>query len=132
MRLDFRSDAAIGAESVSIAHPDGATLAVLTPWKRTLLPGFDASEFTATQSFVTSDDGTAQLPIFVVRRKTASSSPRPTLLYGYGGFSEALRYSGCLFALHVLHLITFSAALPRRCQLGTVILGNAPCLAARA
>ena len=91
MRLDFSAGAVMGPESVAVDDPrvpTGSTLAVLTPWQRTKLPGFDATEFTATQSFVPSTDGTAQIPIFVVRRKAATPGPRPTLLYGYGGFSE--------------------------------------------
>ena len=92
LRLDFGVDATIGPDSVTIANPrdPGASpVAVLSPWQRTSLNGFDASMFTATQSFVTSSDGTVKLPIFIVRRKASALGPRPTLLYGYGGFSKS-------------------------------------------
>ena len=48
---------------------------------------FDAENISAEQHFATSDDGT-QVPYFVVRRNDTSSGP--TLLYGYGGFENAL------------------------------------------
>ena len=48
---------------------------------------FDADSVTAEQHFATSDDGT-QVPYFVVRRRDVSHGP--TLLYGYGGFENAL------------------------------------------
>lgn len=52
---------------------------------------FDAEGVTAEQYFATSDDGT-QVPYFVVKRDDpeAPRSPRPTLLYGYGGFENSL------------------------------------------
>ncbi|MGW3483399.1 prolyl oligopeptidase family serine peptidase [Rhodococcus indonesiensis] len=54
---------------------------------------FDAENITVTQNFATSDDGT-RIPYFVVGRDT--SSPAPTLLYGYGGFENSMvpAYSG--------------------------------------
>lgn len=48
---------------------------------------FDASAVTTEQYFATSDDGTL-IPYFVVRRTDVTSGP--TLLYGYGGFENAL------------------------------------------
>ena len=48
---------------------------------------FDADSVVAEQFFATSDDGTA-IPYFVIRRTDAESGP--TLLYGYGGFENAL------------------------------------------
>ncbi|WP_440712794.1 prolyl oligopeptidase family serine peptidase [Gordonia sp. FQ] len=49
---------------------------------------FDAIGVTARQFFATSDDGTA-IPYFVVQRDDGDG-PRPTLLYGYGGFENSL------------------------------------------
>ena len=126
MRLDFGAGTALLPESVAVADPRSAAaapLAVLTPWQSTRLAGFDASEFTATQSFVKSTDGTAQIPIFVVRRKTAEAGPRPTLLYGYGGFSE----SGCCDSFLKEHLPTCVPWPParRRCQPRTEFLCHA-------
>lgn len=45
---------------------------------------FDASSTTVERFLATSEDGT-QVPYFVIRR-TDLSGPRPTILYGYGGF----------------------------------------------
>lgn len=48
---------------------------------------YDATGVTVTQKFATSDDGT-KVPYFIVRRGDVTSGP--TLLYGYGGFENAL------------------------------------------
>ncbi|GAB34470.1 prolyl oligopeptidase family serine peptidase [Gordonia otitidis] len=48
---------------------------------------FDASSVTTEQYFATSDDGTL-IPYFVVRRTDVTHGP--ALLYGYGGFENAL------------------------------------------
>ncbi|WP_035719797.1 prolyl oligopeptidase family serine peptidase [Gordonia shandongensis] len=64
---------------------------------------YDASQVSASQHFAVSADGT-RVPYFVVRRVgssdgpdgpegtegTDSGGPRPTLLYGYGGFENSL------------------------------------------
>ncbi len=59
---------------------------------------FDAEGLEVRQHFATSDDGTA-VPYFVVGRAGADG-PAPTLLYGYGGFENALTpgYSGLIGA----------------------------------
>jgi len=49
---------------------------------------FDASGLVSEQFEATSKDGT-KIPYFVVRQKDASG-PRPTVLYGYGGFEVSL------------------------------------------
>ena len=59
---------------------------------------FDAGGMRAEQRFATSADGT-RVPYFVVWPKDAAAGqPRPTLLYGYGGFevSRLPGYSGAL------------------------------------
>ncbi|NNG98991.1 S9 family peptidase [Gordonia araii NBRC 100433] len=48
---------------------------------------YDSSDVVAEQFFTSSDDGT-RIPYFVVRRRDVESGP--TLLYGYGGFQNAL------------------------------------------
>ena len=53
---------------------------------------FDAEGLEVTQHFATSDDGT-RIPYFEIsqsRGDRAAISPRPTLLYGYGGFQISL------------------------------------------
>src|SRR5699024_7987922 len=63
---------------------------------------FDAAGLTVDQHFAVSDDGT-RIPYFVVAPHTApgtSRRPAPALLYGYGGFENALTpgYSGLIGA----------------------------------
>lgn len=52
---------------------------------------FDAQGMSVAQHFATSKDGT-RVPYFVVRGRgaEAAAGPRPTLLYGYGGFEVPL------------------------------------------
>ena len=55
---------------------------------------FDAEGLDVSQHFATSDDGT-RIPYFEISRLAASgeesaAGPRPTLLYGYGGFEISL------------------------------------------
>jgi prolyl oligopeptidase len=51
---------------------------------KSLPPRFDAANLVTRQFFATSNDGT-QVPYFVIRQG-GSGGPRPTVLYGYGGF----------------------------------------------
>ena len=53
--------------------------------------GFEPDDFSVSQRFYTSKDGT-RVPMFIVRSKAAAdaNTPLPTLLYGYGGFDVAL------------------------------------------
>ncbi len=51
---------------------------------------FDADGVQVTQHFATSDDGTS-IPYFqIAKADSGETEPRPTLLYGYGGFEIAL------------------------------------------
>lgn len=51
---------------------------------------FDASAYTTTQVIYTSKDGT-RVPMFIVARKGIRlDGSHPTLLYGYGGFGDAI------------------------------------------
>jgi prolyl oligopeptidase len=64
----------------------GTTVAGVAPIKHG--PAFfDSSDMVVEQFFTASDDGT-RIPYFVVRRSDVESGP--TLLYGYGGFQNAL------------------------------------------
>jgi prolyl oligopeptidase len=61
---------------------------------------FDADNFQSRQVFYASRDGT-RVPMTIVQRKDLSSDePRPTVLYGYGGFNVSLlpRYSSSRMA----------------------------------
>ena len=70
----YRYDAASGATSVW-AQPKVA---------------FDPQAFSVEQRFYRSKDGT-KIPLFLVYRKGLDiSRPRPTLLYGYGGFNISM------------------------------------------
>lgn len=50
------------------------------------LDGFDKNNFDLKQVFYLSRDGT-KIPMFIVQKKSTKTGPKPTLLYGYGGFS---------------------------------------------
>ena len=51
---------------------------------------FDPQDFSVEQRFYRSKDGT-RIPLFLVHRKGLDlSKPRPTLLYGYGGFNASM------------------------------------------
>jgi prolyl oligopeptidase len=58
-------------------------------WYRDAVP-FDSENFTTRQVWYSSKDGT-RVPMFIVHRKgLALDGNRPTVLYGYGGFSFSL------------------------------------------
>ncbi|HLH30619.1 MAG TPA: prolyl oligopeptidase family serine peptidase, partial [Terriglobia bacterium] len=60
-----------------------------TPFEAPAAP-IDASQYETTQLFATSKDGT-KVPFFVTARKgTTRDGSRPTMLYGYGGFSNSM------------------------------------------
>ncbi len=50
---------------------------------------FDHTQFTTRQVFYTSKDGT-RVPMFLLHRKDLPPGPRPTILYGYGGFNVSI------------------------------------------
>ena len=53
-------------------------------------PDLDLATVTTTQVFVTSKDGT-RVPMFLIGDTDTTNGPRPTVLYGYGGFDIALQ-----------------------------------------
>lgn len=50
------------------------------------LEGFDKKQFKVEQVFYSSRDGT-KIPMFIMQKNTKPKEPKPTLLYGYGGFN---------------------------------------------
>ena len=59
------------------------------PWREPKL-AFKPADFTVTQVFYKSKDGT-RIPMFLAHRKDVTpDGNRPTLLYGYGGFSVSM------------------------------------------
>ena len=50
---------------------------------------FNPQDYTVRQEFYTSKDGT-RVPMFIVARQGIAKGPRPTILYGYGGFNISL------------------------------------------
>jgi prolyl oligopeptidase len=60
-------------------------------WRAPHLNAFNSSEYETKQVFYPSKDGT-RVPMFVTARKgTALNGQNPTILYGYGGFSNSLQ-----------------------------------------
>jgi len=56
------------------------------------VPGFDARDFESIQLWAEAADG-MKIPYFVTRSKSAAADgadPRPTILYGYGGFNISI------------------------------------------
>lgn len=54
------------------------------------LEGFNSESFAVNQVFYSSKDGT-QIPMFIVQKKANVGTPRPCLLYGYGGFNISIQ-----------------------------------------
>ena len=77
-------------DSLLLGHTADAALEPLKSRPRF----FDGDDLVVEQRFATSRDGT-RVPCFVVGRR-GGEGPRPTLLYGYGGFEVSLEpfYSG--------------------------------------
>jgi len=59
-------------------------------WRAPTLSGFKPADYETKQEFYTSKDGT-RVPMFVTARRGLSlDGSHPTILYGYGGFSDSL------------------------------------------
>lgn len=62
------------------------------------MEGFKSSDYLVEQVFYTSKDGT-KVPMFIIQKQSAKRSPRPCLLYGYGGFNVSLQPAFSLLGL---------------------------------
>jgi prolyl oligopeptidase len=67
---------------------DAADPAALESWERAAVAG-DVPRVTVVETHATSADGTP-VHLFVLSRTGEPDRPRPTVLYGYGGFNVAL------------------------------------------
>jgi prolyl oligopeptidase len=72
----------------SVLRWDAADPTSLTSWEQAPVAG-DVPEVRVVETHATSADGTP-VHLFVVSRTGAPDRPRPTVLYGYGGFNVAL------------------------------------------
>ncbi|KQS66422.1 peptidase S9 [Modestobacter sp. Leaf380] len=72
----------------SVLRWDAADPTALTDWERAPVAGA-VPDVVVTETRATSADGTP-VHLFVVALEGAPSTPRPTVLYGYGGFNVSL------------------------------------------
>ncbi|XP_037933547.1 prolyl endopeptidase [Teleopsis dalmanni] len=72
------------------------------------LNNFKQEDYKVEQIFFTSKDGT-KVPMFIIRKNTDKISPRPCLLYGYGGFNISLQPSFSITGL--MFIDTFNGVL---------------------
>ena len=72
----------------SVLRWDAASPGALVPWESAAVAG-DVPPVTVVETHATSADGTP-VHLFVLSAAGAPDTPRPTVLYGYGGFNVAL------------------------------------------
>jgi prolyl oligopeptidase len=72
----------------SVLRWDSATPTALTGWEQADVAG-DVPELTVVETHATSEDGTP-VHVFVLSGSGRPDAPRPTVLYGYGGFNVSL------------------------------------------
>ncbi|MPQ97371.1 prolyl oligopeptidase family serine peptidase [Modestobacter sp. I12A-02628] len=72
----------------SVLAWDAGDPAALTTWEQAPVAG-DVPELTVTETHATSADGTP-VHLFVLSGAGRADEPRPTVLYGYGGFNVSL------------------------------------------
>ncbi|MFC7571296.1 prolyl oligopeptidase family serine peptidase [Klenkia terrae] len=72
----------------SVLRWDAGDPGALTPWEQAPVAGA-VPDVVVTETHATSADGTA-VHLFVLSLEGAPSRPRPTVLYGYGGFNVSL------------------------------------------
>jgi prolyl oligopeptidase len=72
----------------SVLHWDAASPTTLESWEEAAVAG-DVPELTVVETHATSADGTP-VHLFVLSASDRPDGPRPTVLYGYGGFNVSL------------------------------------------
>jgi prolyl oligopeptidase len=72
----------------SVLRWDAATPTTLETWEQAAVAG-DVPQVTVVETHATSADGTP-VHMFVLSETGAPDTPRPTVLYGYGGFNVSL------------------------------------------
>jgi prolyl oligopeptidase len=72
----------------SVLRWDAATPTALTSWERAAVAG-DVPDLSVVETHATSTDGTP-IHLFVLSGSGTPEAPRPTVLYGYGGFNVSL------------------------------------------
>ncbi|XP_017468937.1 PREDICTED: prolyl endopeptidase-like isoform X1 [Rhagoletis zephyria] len=72
------------------------------------LDGYSQYDYEVKQIFYDSYDGT-KIPMFIIHKRTQIISPRPCLLYGYGGFNISLQPS--FSATGLMFINTFDGVL---------------------
>ncbi|KAL5292418.1 PREP.2 family protein [Megaselia abdita] len=75
------------------------------------LDGFNKDNYKIDQIFYPSKDGT-KIPMFIVRRNTEKITPKPCLLYGYGGFNISIQPSFSIAGLMMADTFDGLMALP--------------------
>jgi len=60
-------------------------------FKETKIPNFDREAYKVEQIFYPSSEDGEKIPMFIIRKNGKEIQPRPTLLYGYGGFGISLQ-----------------------------------------
>lgn len=78
---------------------------------RLSLEGFDSEAYAVNQVFYSSKDGT-QIPMFIVQKKANIGTPRPCMLYGYGGFNVCIQPTFSITGLMFIDLFDGIVAYP--------------------
>lgn len=77
------------------------------------LENFNTENYEISQVFYKSKRDSAKIPMFIIRKRTGEkNSPKPCLLYGYGGFNVSIQPSFSLTGLMVVDYFNGVMAFP--------------------